>query len=663
MVARGGAILATLEAPPSAFATAGSSQGRATAGTRRRRRRPSAPRGPSTCVTAARRETITALEARSQALEGASARLAAANAALRRAELAKTWVLGSASALRHVHPTGNGGGGGGGSGGNSDEALQKDEDQKEEDKKKRQGQQQEQPPQQLRPRPVPAPLVSAPTTPQPQQQQQQHICSPEYNTTLQTWQCAVDTALRLVSNDGPVGRPSPPPSPPPPAAAAAAAAEPNAPPVPDTTQHGDRLALLRLGSGGSDGCKDEEEGQQGRRGGGGISEDGGGGARPSLPQLSPDPTPVHQDIDAMIRASVLGQFLPSPLTPQLKQQQQQQQQSAEVPSLSAAAAPASSSPWPSLAPTLIESAAAGLGAEVARREAEMRSMTLAEFGERIRSIVAHASLELKRQACATQEEDGACNDDGDDDDDDHDHKAALCAALAREWLALIVASSKYAPKLVEMMERYDLRRRQLVMVVAGGDVAAWGEEQTDNAFLEDAAFERRSRRALQAARLTPQQRQALADAFRFFLAETRAPVSDWRRAAGQIDAWATTGGGGGLAPAADTALAALGNAVARCLASRSVFYMSVIGTVTPPQLLRAAIAVYPLPFRPANLAWACHRYEAGDASAAADEARACLPFFTLFHLSAPLSFGAGPPFAPPPPHQTLLVGRMLRRHL
>jgi hypothetical protein len=260
---------------------------------------------------------------------------------------------------------------------------------------------------------------------------------------------------------------------------------------------------------------------------------------------------------------------------------------------------------------------------------EMRGISIEQLGERLKRVVAFASLELDHLGSGGGGGGGGGEGGEGGEGDNGGHDARL-AALAREWMLLYAASSKLAPRVVDMSEAYDLQRRCMVA-------------DTTTAEEEDEAFRRRSRRALEAARLTPQQRQAVADAFAFFQQDTRAPLSDWSRAVCQLDATLggfgggggdgggggrdegrddPGGGGGGESPPPDASLDLLSGAVARALVARSTHFLSVCGVITPRQLLSAMVAVYPRALRPVNLSWAAleaERLGAQLAAAAADD--------------------------------------------
>jgi hypothetical protein len=314
--------------------------------------------------------------------------------------------------------------------------------------------------------------------------------------------------------------------------------------------------------------------------------------------------------EAVFRASVMGLFAPPDPS------------GGELPALATAGTAAAAA------------AAAALGSEADARGEEMRGVTFEDFGDRLKRIVAFASLELEHCSPATSTDSRAAGGGGGgardalvDDAEDAAVDARL-AALAREWLLLYAASSKHTPVFIELAEVYDLQRRRLVGGAGAGAGIGGGGPPGELGDDADAAFALRSTRALEAARLSPSQQQSVADAFAFFQADTRAPLRDWRRAADELAAAAVANAGGALAggPAAAAAAAAataataasasasasatggsldrLSDAIARCLVTRSAFYLSVISVITPRQLLRAMCAVYPRVFRPMQLGWA-----------------------------------------------------------
>jgi hypothetical protein len=279
------------------------------------------------------------------------------------------------------------------------------------------------------------------------------------------------------------------------------------------------------------------------------------------------------------------------------------------------------------APAAAEAAAAVLSAEAQALGPETRGMKLEAFGERLHSIVAFASLELAREGrrrgddkgdAAAKDADADANDDDDDagDDNDEDGSGPRLASLAREWLLLITAVSIHAPELIELTERYDLQRRRAVDPPAPGDARAEAAERK--------LFERRSAKALNAARLSPSQRQAVADAYAYFQNETRRPIDDWKQAAQELaasaDAAAASAAPATAAGCAAASVDALSRAVARLLVARSAFCAAVFSTLTPRQLMRAIVATYPACLRPVMLGAAALRaeeQEGGRAAAAA----------------------------------------------
>jgi hypothetical protein len=549
--------------------------------------------GGATGVTAARRALILSLQQSAEQLEGACGRLTAANASLRRAMVAKSSTVGALEALRRVHQNDGGGsdsGGGGnagigttGSGGNKGDTA----------------------------------AASLPPPPQ------LHMCGPEYQSTLSTWHRALEAALESFDTlPGHKARDAALPLPPssslrpgqhhlesPDPSLAPHQPSGTATPPPQSARvqtggtgsgHGDDLASGS--SAGSLGCVPPS-----------AVAAAAAAASPPPPPHHHRALPVDAAAEKAFRASVVGLFAPSRAA----------QSVGGGPEASVAAALGGPS-------SLVAAAAAALSGEAEKMAGEMRGITIEQFGERLKRIVAFASLELDHAG-------GGDGDDDDDDDDEttpeaavadnggdrnqgHDHpdaapagsRSSSLAALVREWLLLYAASSKYAPRVVDVSEAYDLQRGRMV--------SSSPEE-------EDAAFRRRSRRALEAARLTPQQRHAIADAFAFFQEDTRAPLRDWSRAAGQVDVvlGSASGGDGSAGPLQDNpdaSLDLLSGAVARALVARSTHFLSVCGVVTPKQLLRAMVAVYPRALRPVNLGWSAleteQRLMAGAADAAQD---------------------------------------------
>jgi hypothetical protein len=360
--------------------------------------------------------------------------------------------------------------------------------------------------------------------------------------------------------------------------------------------------------------------------GGGATGGGTTGGAVGLEAL-----PVQQAHDAMFRASVMGLFAPrgpsagAPPPP-------------PAPSAPPAPAPSSSSSGlllPAVGPaTTITagSAAAGLSAEVESAKALVRGVPLEAFCDRFHRIAAFAALEIEHAGRGGGPEEevlggrvpGAAAGASACASAPSAASQARMAALAREWLVLNVASSRHAPSLVEMAEAYDMQQRRLAPYAERARTSTQGQfHAAADDEEERTAFEQRSARALAAALLSPAQRQAVADAFAFFQSETRGPLRDWRRAAQELDAAIGGGGGGGGSSncGLQQPLELLSSAVARCLVARSAFYLSVVSTITPRQLLSAVVAVYPRCLRPVNIAWPALQAEQQQQQEAAASAR------------------------------------------
>jgi hypothetical protein len=531
------------------------------------------PHGPATCVTTARRAIIASLQSSGRELERAQARLAVANAALRRDLDAKRLAVSAMASVARLHRGGPGvpGGGddeGGGNGGGDDDGNEDDDadesaanggmeyggDTKDDGGGSSMGRGQG-------------------------KRQQDPAAAAHYRTALHDWHRALQTALQSVAGATEAGVRN------------AAVAAPLTTTTPSTT-----TTTPTTTSTGTPPLPAQKA--------------------PAPPRASSPPSSIDVEAEARFRASVMGMFLQdnpnadadaainAPGGPRRSR----------LPAIAALAGPA---------PAAAEAAAAVLAAEAkveAAREAP-GAMTMQWFGARLKTIVAFASLELdyervqeadarekERQQQQQQQQEAANKLAGAPDAGvlpPSPPCSARTAELAREWVVLIAAVSVAAPALIELAERFDLQRQQPVAGADAEDAA------------EDAVFEERSRRTLEAARLDPGQVQALSDALGFFLTETRAPLSDWRRAAGEM-----VGGSAGSSrnppglppppPSPDDdhaphTLERLSSAVARSLVARSAFCVAVFSVVTPAQLLRAIVAVWPRALRPMHLAWAAHR--------------------------------------------------------